>query len=95
MDLLENECGFASYKIEGQTVYLRDLYVIPSARKSGEAAKLADMIAVSARAWGCTRMLGSVSPKDPNVTSNIKVLLAYGMSFLSATSDLIYFVKEI
>lgn len=95
MEIVENECGFATYKVQGAEVYLRDLYVVPSYRTRGVAADLADQVAERAKSKGCTRMIGSVAPQDPNATQNIKVLLAYGMRLQSASPSLILFEREI
>lgn len=95
LSIIERDSGFATYKVQGQDIYLRDLYVVPSARKAGLATELADEVAAAGKEAGCRRMLGSVSPEDPKATQNIKVLLAYGMRLLNASPALIIFEKEI
>lgn len=96
--LAKSEYGFATYKIQGDgSVYIRDLYTVKECRETGEAARLADAICESAKADGCTALIGSVSPSDPSASRNIQVLLAYGMEFLGLNTDksLLIFRKEL
>lgn len=94
MEIIEVQVGFATYQFQGEDVYLRDLYVVPEARKSGKATYLADLVAGIAKDRGLKGMIGSVSTKDPMATQNIQVLLSYGMQFKTASPDLLVFYKE-
>lgn len=92
----ESERGFLVYQILGPEVYVKDLYVRPDFRNSGEAADMANQVAALAKAQGCLRMSGSVCPRAKGATDSLKVLLAYGMKLHSIGTDgLIYFVKDI
>lgn len=81
----------------GDTCYIRDIYVDPVYRKQNMASKMADIIAETAKANGCTRLLGSVCPAANGSTASLKVLLAYGFSLagLDTARNLIMFYKEI
>lgn len=94
--IIESSEGFVTYRyIDNLTVYIADIYIVPSARKSGAAGQLADMVAKEARDGGYTEMLGTVVPSAKNSTTSLKVLLGYGMSLKSATQDLIIFRKDL
>lgn len=84
--------GFLTYRILDDCVYIVDVFVAKEFRKSGVAKEMADRVAEVAINLN-KPLLGSVSPLDPNVTENMKVLLAYGMKFHKSTAELIYFVK--
>lgn len=90
-----NDYGFATYHINGEEVYIEDLYVKPEYRKEGIAASLADSIAVTAKAAGCKVMTGSVVPSAVNSTTSMKVLLAYGFRLHKSLDNFIIFVKDL
>lgn len=94
-EIVENEDGFATFKVEGPECYIRDIYVVPHKRQFGIAAKMANTISEIAKNRGCRVLLGSVSPKANHPTASIKVLLSYGFKFLKADDKLILFSKEI
>lgn len=89
--------GFVTYRMlnEGKSVYIIDIYVVPSERKSGVAAGMADAVIAGAKALGATEALGTVVPSAKGSTESIKVLIAYGMKIQSASQDLLVFHKEI
>lgn len=95
LEVYEEQDGFVLYKIEDDSLYIRDIYVKPDFRKSGLAAKMADTLAEYAKTLGCVRMIGDVEPSNNNATDSIKVLIAYGMKVAVANDDEILFVKEI
>jgi ribosomal protein S18 acetylase RimI-like enzyme len=94
-ETLEKTNGFAVYKLMGDTVYIRDIYVVPKERKSNLATEMANEIARAAKARGVKKMMGTVCPRDKNATENLKVLLAYGMKLFSSDENLICFMKEL
>lgn len=94
-EILENEHGFATYKISGNECYIRDIFVKPEMRKSHVAAKFADEIATIAKEQGCTHLSGTVAPAANGATQSVQVLLSYGFKIARSTNDLIIFVKEI
>ncbi len=95
-EIIENESGFASYKIyDGGICYIADIYVVPDKRKSKVASDLALEIEAVAKAKGCSVLVGSVDTIINNPTQSIKVLLAYGFEFDSLSGSMIYFKKSI
>ena len=94
--IIESDRGFATFRrVDEKTMYIIDIYVMPEHRKLSNAKKMADFIAEGAKRDGCTRLLGSVVPSTNNATDSIKVLLAYGMSLVSSSDDLIIFGKDL
>lgn len=94
-NIIENDKGFATYILSGDSCYIEDIYIVPEHRHSGEAARIADVISGVAKASGCRFLLGSVVPSAHGSTDSCKVLFAYGLRLVSATNDLIWFRKEI
>lgn len=96
-DIIETISGFITYKIEGKTCYLRDVYVIPSLRGKCVASQLTDLVAVQAKENNCTHIYGSVDPKAKGSTDSLRVLLGYGFKLKEVpfTGGLIIFEKEI
>ncbi len=94
--IIERSEGFATYRyLNENQVYIIDIYVLPEFRELGIASILADNIAEEALKKGCKEMLGTVVPSTNNATTSIMILIAYGMSVLSSSNDLIIFKKDI
>lgn len=94
-EIVESDKGFATYSYVDNGCYIEDIYVIPEHRRSGEAARLADEVAHTAKAKGLQKLFGSVVPSAKGSTSSLKVLLSYGFKLLSADKNIIYFEKDI
>lgn len=96
-EIYENQYGFATYRYlnDKKTVYIVDLYVIPTERKTRVASLFADTICKIAKEQGATELLGTVSPSANAATESLKVLLGYGMSLVSSTHEMIVFRKDI
>jgi predicted GNAT family acetyltransferase len=94
-EIIENEMSFASYQIQGESLYIKDIYILPELRGQGMATDLADQIVMIGKEKGCKFIIGTVSPKDPEATRNLKVLLAYGFHLFRSTEDLIYFMRDL
>lgn len=100
VETIESEIGFATYlpasvQAVNDALYLRDIYVLPEQRHSGEATKLADQVFDIAKARNCKFLLGSVSPEAKHSTASLKVLLSYGFELLRAEPGLIWFIMRI
>lgn len=95
IQIFETEAGFATYSIAGEECYIRDLYVVHSARQKGCAKKIADVVVSIAKEKGCTYLVGSICPSTNGADISLKVLIAYGMKLHSARENLIIFKKEI
>lgn len=94
-EIVENDLGFATYQIDGSRCYIRDIYVAKAAREMNLASKMADEIAIIAKAQGCNQLMGTVCPQAHHATSSLKVLLAYGFKLESSRDNLIIFTKEL
>jgi GNAT superfamily N-acetyltransferase len=94
-EIIENECGFASYSFEPYGCYIRDIFVIPELRKTKLASRMADEIAEIARSQGVRKLFGTVNLLSKSSTESLKVLLAYGFRVRNCTEDLIMMEKDI
>lgn len=94
--IIEGTSGFATYRyLDEKTVYIIDIYTIPSERKKGSAGILADLIAEEARGKGCIEMLGTVCLSAKGAKTSLQVLFAYGFELKSANNDVIILRKDI
>lgn len=93
--VLECEEGFATYAITVPTVYIMDMYVVPSARRNGVASRLADQIGELAKVQGCTELSGSIDPLTQGSHESLLVLLAYGMRLSHISGGLVYLKKSL
>jgi GNAT superfamily N-acetyltransferase len=91
----ETEYGFATWKlIKEDTVYIRDIYVVPDERQNGRAREMADVICQRLKPQGVTKLMGTVDTRAHSATESIKVLLGYGMK-ISEGGVVLVFEKEI
>lgn len=94
-EILENEYGFITYIINGDSVYIEDIYVVPEQRRLGVGGKMADIVCEIAKQRGCKTLYGSVSPQARGAHESMIALIAYGMKLHSLGNGLIYFSKDI
>lgn len=87
--------GFITYKFFGSECYIADIYVVPQARRSSAARRMADKVADIARDRGCTILTGSVCPTANGSKTSMEVLRRYGMEVARAEHDIIYFSKRL
>jgi len=85
----------ASYKINGEDCYSRDIFVHPDFRDSGEASVVTDEIAAIARERGCKYLTGSCVPSTKGASLSMFAMLKYGFKIKSAHEDFIIVFKEI
>ena len=99
--MLETPHGFLTYGfncvpgVSFPHVYIVDLYVIPSARKTRVASEMADKVADIARERGITKMIGSVGLENNGSDTSLRVLQGYGMKLYAATAGAIWMIKDI
>lgn len=89
------ELAVASYKITGDTCYIKDIFVHPDHRKTMEGSLLADKIATIAKDGGCKYLTGSIVPSLPGSSGSIMAMLKYGFKLKESHNDFIILVKEI
>lgn len=96
--VLESETCFLTYRENTDgSFYIRDIYTIPEARKTGEAKRLADIVLGMAKGKGAQYLYGSVRGDLPNATRSISVLIAYGMEYVDfdAKQNLLIFRRSL
>ena len=96
MEIIEiPDMGFASYLIKNQECYMRDVYIIPSLRRTGLGGKMADKIENIAKARGCKIFTTTASIHANNVSNSIQFILSLGFKLVKTESTLLWFVKEL
>jgi len=93
--IIELPEGFATYKIDGNTCYLQDIYVKPEFRIKGIASKLADRVTQFAKEAKCTRLLGSTEVGTAGDTVSLQAQLAYGFKLYMLSGSVIVTSKEL
>lgn len=89
--------GFAVYsfpKEKPDTVYIEDIFVVPEKRRTRAGTKIADTICVTAKARGCTKLLGSVNLQHPKLPESVAALSAYGMEYKGVTTERKFLIFE-
>ncbi len=94
-DVIDTGKGVASYIINGENCYLRDIFIHPDFRHTGEGSLIADSIAAIAREKGCKYLTGSVVPSTNGATLSLFAMLKYGFKLKESKEDFIILVKEI
>lgn len=93
--IIENECGFATYKIFGEECYVVDIFIKKEFRRSSQASGLADHIALMAKEAGCKFLTGTCAPSTFGATESMKAMFGYGFKLHSCTEDKIILIKEL
>jgi GNAT superfamily N-acetyltransferase len=100
-EMLQTEAGFITYGfncvpgVDGPHIYIEDLFVIPSMRKTHIAATMADYVCERAKERGIHLCIGSVNKSAKTNEASCKVLEAYGMSKFSEDTTTKWYIKEI
>lgn len=93
-ETFETDKGLASFKISGEDCYVRDVFVLPAFRHTGEASYIADEITKIAKDRGCKRLTGSIVPSLKGSSGSMMGLLKYGFKLKSSHEDFIILAKE-
>lgn len=95
--IIENDEGFVTYRYlnDGYSVYMIDVYVVPSARIKGIFLDFVDQIIKEAKSKGCKEILGTISMSNPNRTAIMRGHMAYGMQLSAISQDAIILRKDI
>lgn len=94
-DSLETNEAILSYKINGEECYIRDIYVLPEARRGGHGWKIADIVSEMAKDIGCKYLTGSIVPSTAGASESMMALLRYGFRISKSTEDFIILIKEL
>lgn len=95
--IIESEKGFMTYVPADGALYIVDVFIEPSARRTGEATALEARVIEVAKSLGFNKLMGSVALNVNGVTTSLKMMLGSGYEFLSlnAEKQIMYFTKEI
>lgn len=94
--IIETEQGFCTYRyLNEKQVYIIDIYILPEFRQRWHATSMANVVCHEAKAKGCSEVIGTVVPSCKNANESIKALIAYGMSVISSSNNLIVFKKDL
>jgi GNAT superfamily N-acetyltransferase len=94
-ETFETDKGLASFKVNGDDCYIRDVFILPAFRHTGEASHIADQITKIAKERGCKTISGSIVPSLKGASGSLLGLLKYGFKLKSSHEDFIFLVKEI
>jgi GNAT superfamily N-acetyltransferase len=95
MEIIETDISFVTYYFVEKECYIKDVFVHPDHRKTGEATRLGDEITKIAKLKGCTKLYGTICPSAKGSTESIQFLLSYGFKLDSSVANFIALVKEI
>jgi len=94
--ILENEKGFATYKIyDNGECYLQDIYVAPEFRKQHVGSGMVDRVSDIARKHDCHTLIGSICLDDKNATKNMQIWLGYGFQLYKNVGTMIFLRKDL
>lgn len=94
-ETIETSYGFATYKITGDSCYLRDLYVSQSRRRTKVATQFCDLIKKIARDAKCKTLMTTVAPSANGASESMKAVLHYGFKIVMSGQDYIIFKMDI
>lgn len=94
-ETISTDLAVATYKINGEECYIKDIFVHPDFRQSKEGTVLADKITAIAKERGCLFLTGSIVPSLNGSTVSMLGMIKYGFKLKEAHNDFIILVKEI
>lgn len=94
-EIVENDSGFATYKIFGDECYLRDIFVVSEKRQSHVGLEFLKKIEEIARAAKCRVVTGTVFPAAHGSTESLTAILKVGFKLHSCTGEKIVLMKEL
>ena len=97
LDIIENEHGFCSYKIQDNWVFIQDIFITKDQRLSKLATELADKVVDKALKNGAKVLYSHVDTNALNWEDSVKFIEKYGCVAIKFDKDtgLIYFQKKI
>ena len=93
--LVEPGKAFIIYEIQGEEIYIQDIYVDPLYRKTGLMAEMEKKIEALAIQRGCRYATGSVQPSANNSTQGLEYCLKRGYKLLETGNNYIILKKEL
>ena len=95
VEVLECEQGFMTYRINGDSCVICDMYVDPKFRGSKISAEMADMVTIKALEEGCKYLIGFVNFPSPYPEKSLEVQFKYGFKIEQIIQNKIILKKEI
>lgn len=95
LETLEADYGFAMYRIVGNELYCKEIYIKPEFRRQKKAFDMGDSLCLIGKMKGCEWFTGSVCPSTNGAHESMLALIKYGMKLLKAEQNMIYFIKRI
>lgn len=92
---IENEYGFLTYQIDGESIYIENIFVTEKYRLKGIGAQLADEAIKCGKEKCCVKAIGSVVPNTNGATESIAAMLAYGFKLQASANNFIWLEKDI
>lgn len=92
---IEEENGFITYQIMGESIWIKDLYVVPDNRLFGLGSRLADQVKYIGQENKCKVMRCTVCWQALNASDSMCAILAYGFRLKASDANLIYFEKDL
>lgn len=92
---IERAEGLATYKIQGEECYIKDIYIRPEDRSGKVSFQIADQIAEIAKENGCSYLTGTIVPSLPGASISMAAQLKYGFKIHSSHEDYIILRKDI
>lgn len=96
-DIYETETGFIAYSMHespiGKQLFVHDMYITPTNRRSGEARKLVFYLMDFARQHGCTHAMTTVDVSTKTATDAMKFQISVGMNLYKTEGNLIYLFR--
>lgn len=94
-ETIEEDYGFITYRMLDNECYIEELYIIPPFRKSHLGTDLANRVRDEAKEHGVNLLTASTLLGTNCTESSVQAILGYGFKIIGASSDRIFFAKEI
>jgi predicted GNAT superfamily acetyltransferase len=95
IQIIENEVGFVTYKINETECFLANIYVDSSKRTNGEARSLLSKLEDIATVHNCQHITANIDLRDKNASSTMLAALKLGFKMVAANHDVLLISKSI
>ena len=93
--LVKEDKAFIVFKIEGEEIYIQDIYVRPDLRKTGIMQEMEVEVESLAAARGCTYATGTVQITANGSHESLKYCLDRGYKVIDLMQNVIILRKEL
>lgn len=93
--IIESDHAFVSYNVQGDKIYLEDLYVAPEHRKRGVAQGLMSSLEKIGKEHGCKALITTTSTKTKGATYSLFVSIKYGLKVFKSDENYVWLYKEL